>query len=277
MEKLKTAPIPVFALITLITATCIVLFPWDSIPHSMSFSDFHSEYTGLTIKMVLIFIISNWIIVKTNIKGLAGLSTNYKWKFKAYNIIPLYLIALGVLSTMSYDLTQIQLHNVLLLLVACLTVGLAEEFLFRGLLQSMFLREYHSQKNGILMSVLFPAILFGLFHLINLTKNDQIMAVLVQVVFATFIGFFFGALVLKTNKIIPVAITHGLINFSFSIPFLPGVNAEEQTGFSIAPIIITLPLLIIGLLIVKRIKKEDVAKKIKESFNQSRGSIYELK
>ena len=277
MEKVKYAPILMFALITLIAAGCIVLFPLDSILHSMSFSDFHSEYVGLTIKMALIFIISYWIIVKTNIKDLAGLSPDYNWEFKGYNIIPMYLIALGVLSAMSYDLTQIQLQDVLLLLAACLTVGFAEEFLFRGLLQSMFLRKYYTQKNGILLSVLFPAILFGLFHLINLTNNDSVMAVLIQVVFATFIGFFFGVLVLKTNKIVPVAITHGLINFSFSIPFLPGVNAEEQAGFSIAPIIITLPLLIIGLLIVKRIKKEDVAKKINESFNQSKESIYEPK
>ena len=103
------------------------------------------------------------------------------------------------------------------------------------------------------------------------------MAVVVQVVFATFIGFFFGALVLKTNKIIPVAITHGLINFSFSIALLPGLAVEQQSGFSIAPIIVTLPLLISGLLILRKIKIEDVIKKIDESFNHSKGFSYEFK
>ena len=277
MEKVKNAPITVLALITLIAVGSIMLLPLDSILQSMSFSDFHSEYIGLTLKMGFVFIISYWIILKTNLNSIAGLSPNYKWKFKAYNAIPVYLILLGILSVLSLDLSQIQLPDLLLLLLACLTVGFAEEFLFRGLLQAIFLRKYHTRKNGILLSVLFQAILFGLFHLINLTKNDQVMAVLVQVVFATFIGFFFGVLVLKTNKIIPVAITHGLINFSFSIALLPGLAMEEQSGFSIAPIILTFPLFIIGLLMVRKINKEDVVKKINESFDKPKGTSYEFK
>ena len=277
MEKVKNAPNLLIAIITLIAASCIVLFPLDAMLQSMSFSDFHSEYIGLSLKMACIFIISYWIISKTKLNSVVGLSRNYTWKFKGYNVIPVYLILLGFLSVLSLDLSQIQLLDLLLLLLACLTVGFAEEFLFRGLLQALFLRKFHNQKNGILLSVLLPAILFGLFHLINLTKNDQVAAVLVQVVFATFIGFFFGVLVLKTNKIVPVAITHGLINFSFSIALLPGLAVEPQSGFSIAPIVLTLPLLIIGLLILRKIRKEDVAQKINESFNQPKEFSYEFK
>jgi hypothetical protein len=40
----------------------------------------------------------------------------------------------------------------------------------------------------------------------------------------------------------------------------------EEMEFLIAPIILTLPLLIIGLFVVKKIKKEDVIKKLNESF-----------
>ena len=277
MEKVKNAPILVITLITLLTAGCIMLFPLDAVLQSMSLSDFHSEYIGLSLKMAFIFIISYWIITKTKLNSAVGLSRNYKWKFKGYNFIPVYLILLGFLSVLSLELSQIQLQDLLLLLFACLTVGFAEEFLFRGLLQAIFLRKFLAQKNGILLSVLLPAILFGLFHLINLTKNEQVMAVLVQVVFATLIGFFFGVLVLKTNKIIPVAITHGLINFSFSIALLPGLAVEQQAGFTIAPIVLTLPLLIIGLLMVRKINKEDVVNKINESFNQPKEFSYELK
>lgn len=201
------------------------------------------------------------------IENITGLSSNYDWKFKYLNSIPIYLMIIGVLGVISKDLTQIHIGNVLLLLLACLTVGFAEEFLFRGLLQSIFLKKYHSYKNGILISISISAIIFGLFHLINLTKNDNVFAVIVQVVFAMFIGFFFGVLVLKTNKIIPIAVTHGLINFFFSIAFLPGMAVMEETGFSIVPIILTLPLLISGLFVVKKIRKEDVIKKINESFN----------
>ena len=270
MKKIKNISPVLFSFFTLFAFGIIVLLPIDAILIKMSLSDFHSEYIGLTIKMVFTFLISYRIIKKMRSKSITGLSSNYGWKFKYLNIIPVYLIILGVLSIISTDLTQILIKNLLLLLFACLTVGFAEEFLFRGLLQSIFLKKYLNHKNGIFISILIPAIVFGLFHLINLTNNDDVSVVLIQVVFATFIGFFFGVLVLKTNKIIPVALTHGLINFFFSIPFLPGIEETiniEETGTSIAPIIITLPIFIMGLFILKKIKKEDVMKKLSESFN----------
>jgi len=267
MKKVKNISPVLFLFFMLVVFGVIVLLPIDTILINMSFSDFQSEYIGLTIKMGFIFIISYRLIKKMRIGNIAGFSSNYGWKFKYLNIIPSYLIIIGILSILSKDLAQIHIENLLLLLFACLTVGFAEEFLFRGLLQSLFLKKYISHKNGILIGTLIPAIIFGLFHLINLTNNDNVSAVFIQVVFATFIGFFFGVLVLKTNKIIPIAITHGLINFFFSIAFLPSIKVMEEMGFSIAPIILTLPLIIIGLFVLRKIKKEDVLKKLNESFN----------
>jgi membrane protease YdiL (CAAX protease family) len=256
-----------FACIMLVALSVIALVPIDSILLKMSLSNFQSEYIGLTLKMAFIFIVSYRIIKNLKIDSITGLSSSYGWTFKYLNSIPIYLMILGILSSISKDLTQVHLGNVLLLLLACLTVGFAEEFLFRGLLQSLFLKKYCSRKNGILIGTLIPAIIFGLFHLINLTQNDNVIAVLIQVVFATFIGFFFGTIALKTNKLIPLAITHGLINFFFSLAFLPSLHIVEETGTSIAPIILSLPLFIIGLLVLKKIKKEDVIKKLTESFN----------
>lgn len=253
----------IFSLFTLIITSLIVLLPIDGVLLKMSFSNFHSEYVSLIIKMGIIFIISYSIIIKMKNYSISGLSSTYNWKSKYLNFIPIYLIIIGVLNIISKDLAQLHIGNVLLLLIACLTVGFAEEFLFRGLLQSIFIKKYLFFKNGILISTLVPAIIFGLFHFINLTKNDDTLAVLVQVVFATFIGFFFGVLVIKTNKIIPVAITHGLINFFFSISFLPGLKVTEEIESSIFPIILTLPLFIIGLVLIQKIQKEDLVKKLR--------------
>lgn len=257
----------IFAIVALAALSGIVLLPVDTLLIKMSLSDFQSEYIGLTIKMTIIFLLSYVIIKKMNIESIAGLSSKYRWKYKYLNSIPVYLILIGVIGMLSIDLTRINIGNLALLLFACLMVGFAEEFLFRGLLQSIFLRKYHALKHGVRTSILIPSLLFGLFHFINMTNNDNVLAVLVQVVFATFMGFIFGVLVLKTNKIIPIAITHGLINFFFSISFLPGLKITEEIEVSIAPIVLTLPLFIIGLFVVKKIKNEDVAKKLSESFN----------
>ncbi|NNL01144.1 MAG: CPBP family intramembrane metalloprotease, partial [Eudoraea sp.] len=145
-------------------------------------------------------------------------------------------------------------------------VGYAEEYIFRGLLQSLFLKKYGLRKNGVFASILLSSLFFGALHLLNLTKPEYPTAqVLIQVVYATFIGFFFGVVMLKTNKLIPVAITHALINFFFLLVFLPGLKPVQDVvddSVSIGPIIITLPLFIIGLLIYRKLDKKEIIEKI---------------
>jgi len=219
--------------------------------------------------MSLIFFIGYMIISKNNLKPIAGLSNKYQWKNKLLNISPLYLFILGIASVASKDFSEVIPFNIIMLLTGCLAVGFAEEFLFRGVIQSLLLEKHAHKRNGIFKAVFTAALIFGLFHLINLFKNDNVLAVLIQVVYATIIGFFFGVLVLKTNKIIPLAITHALINFFFSLQFLPGLNTEQDNSSeetSIAAIIIVLPLLIIGLISLYKLNKETIQEKINASF-----------
>jgi len=271
---IKNIPPVLLACIMLVVLSIIVLLPIDSILIKMSLSDFQAEYIGLSIKMAIIFLISYRLIKKMRIESISGISSNYGWKFKYLNIIPVYLIIIGVLSIISKDLTQIHIENVLLLLLACLTVGFGEEFIFRGLLQPLFLQRYIKHRRGLFLGVFIPALFFGLFHLVNLIDSQEVLPVLIQVVFATFIGFFFGVLVLKTNKLIPLAITHGLINFFLSLQTLPNLNdasvnnvSQEVVGAALGPLILFFPLFIIGLIIIINMNKESTQEKLQASFN----------
>lgn len=255
--------------VTLIALGAIMLIPLEEVLLRIQFSEFSSVYIGLAIKMSIIFLIGYQIIKKNKLNPIAGLSTTYKWKNKLFNIIPFYLFILGIVSVSSKDFSEIEIFNVLILLLGCFAVGFAEEFLFRGVIQSLLLKKFAKTNNGIFKAVLSAALIFGFFHLLNLFKNDNIVAVVVQVVYATFIGFFFGVLVLKTNKLIPLAITHALINFFFSLQFLPGFNtlqnnAPEET--SITAIIIFLPLFIVGLTTLKKLNNDTVLEKINTRF-----------
>ena len=87
-----------------------------------------------------------------------------------------------------------------------------------------------------------------------------------------FLAFFFGALLLRTNKLIPLAIVHGLINFVFG--FSDILNSEivatdtnsndlvSEVINSIASSIVVLPLFIIGLIVIRKVKIEDIKSKI---------------
>ncbi|NNJ55099.1 MAG: CPBP family intramembrane metalloprotease [Bacteroidia bacterium] len=256
----------VIAVAMLVVIGLIMLMPTVVMFNKVLKNDFKAEYVDLTFKMGLLFLMGYSFIRKLNIDRVAGLSRQYPWRFKYLNFIPVYLFIIGFLGVYSRDFGLIEPTNLILLLIACLMVGFAEEYLFRGVLQSIFLKKYAKRKNGILMSVLLTSLFFGFFHLINLANNDNTWQVLVQVVFAMFIGFFFGVLLLKTNKLIPIAITHGLINFFFSLALLPGIKTiqdEATNAVSFAPIIVFLPLLIIGLFIYKKLDKKEIIQKLK--------------
>ncbi len=243
----------------------IMLAPTEAMFSKVINDDFELEYVDLIFKMGLIFFVGYSFIRMLKTQMLGGLTRQFPWRFKYLNLIPVYLFIIGLLSIYSRDFSQIAPTNILLLLFACLMVGFAEEYLFRGLLQPLFLRKYAARKNGVFLSILLASVFFGAFHLLNLARNDSVGQVLVQVVFALFIGFFFGVLLLKTNKLIPIAITHGLINFFFSLAFLPGIKTlqdEAAETVSFAPIILFLPLFIIGLLIYKKLNKKEIIEKL---------------
>ena len=249
----------------LIVIGSIMLLPAQALLLSVIQDDFKSEYVALFLKMSLLFVIGNRLVKMNNLETLSGLSKAHTWRFRYLNLIPVYLFILGLLSVISRDLGNISSLNMLLLLAACLMVGFAEEYLFRGFLQSFLLKKNRSKKQGIFLSILSSSVFFGLFHLLNLVKNDNAGQVVVQVIFATFIGFFFGALLLKTNKLFPIAITHGLTNFFFSLALLPGIKAPENTAsetVSLAPIILFLPLLIAGVLSFRKLDRKEILEKI---------------
>jgi membrane protease YdiL (CAAX protease family) len=255
----------IITLAVLAVIALIMLMPTQAIFNKIFNDDFTLEYVDRTFKMGLIFLIGFRFIKMLKIQTLAGLSRHFHWRFSYLNLIPAYLIIIALLGLSAQDLSTIAPTNLMLLLLGCLMVGFAEEYMFRGLLQPLFLKKYGSRKNGIFISILLTSVFFGVFHLLNLVKNDNVGQVLIQVVFAMFIGFFFGVLVLKTNKLLPVAITHGLINFFFSLAFLPGLKTGQDDvvdTVSFAPIILTLPLFIIGLLIYKKLDKKEIIKKI---------------
>lgn len=242
-----------------------ILMPTEAILGKLTNDDFKLEFIQLFFKMALLFLLGYGLIRMLKIKTLAGLSREFPWRFKYLNLIPVYLFIIGLLSVISKDFSLIDISNLLLLLFACLAVGFAEEYIFRGLFQPLFLKKYGLRKNGIFTSILLTSLFFGAFHLLNLTKNDNTAQVLIQVIYATFIGFFFGVVVLKTNKLIPVAITHALIDFFFLLSFLPGIKVSQEVlddSVSIAPIIITLPLFIIGLFIYRKLDKKAIIQKL---------------
>lgn len=129
-------------------------------------------------------------------------------------------------------------------IVICLLVGLAEEYIFRGLLISLFLKVLH---NNALGAVVGSSIMFGLIHLINL-KSLPFGYVSSQVIFAAAVGILFGTIYIKTNNLSIVIILHALRDmfpmFSDTL-----VAQMSKTQFSMATLYVTAIFLLITFII----------------------------
>ena len=275
---MKNASPFALGLLAVLVIGLVMQIPFDKIFTEDSYSTFQVEYIPLTLKMSLIFLVSLVGIRTLGLKSLSGSSSDYKWTSRLLNLIPAYLFLIGMASFIAKDLSAIDISNLLLLLLACLMVGFAEEFMFRGFLQPLFIRRYILKKNGLFLGIIFPAGFFGASHLLNLTVNDNILQVMVQAIYAVLIGFFVGVLLLKTNKLLPIAITHGLINFFFLFNSLSGLNnltdlsSESPSDMNLLaqilqsaiPLIIFMPLFVIGLILLRRIEKEQILEKLEK-------------
>lgn len=246
----------------------ILALPVDKLLSNMMLSDFQKESIGELLKNGIIILLAIFAIKKFDVFNLSGLSKKFKWTNKLLAFSPIYLIIIGGLSILSMDISDAKPVDFALLFSQKMSVGFSEEFVFRGLICTILVKEFIHKKNGVLLSVLIPALLFGVLHLLDF-KIENTASEISQLLYAIYFGVFFGAVLFRTNRLIPIAIIHGLIDFVFGFDSLIGkelpVESLDKISELISAIIssvLVLPLLIIGFYIIKKIKKEDILEKI---------------
>ncbi len=253
--------------ITLILFLGILKLPLNNLLQKFDLPNQQLDNIVRLIKNLVIIILAIIAIKKLKLVELSGLSKHIKLQNKFLILIPLYLVLIGVLSLSGIGLSSVSAFDMILLSLAMLSVGFVEEFIFRGILQSVFLKKYSHKKNGILISIFIPAALFGGLHLLNLNASN-IAASISQSVYAFFIGVSFGAILLKTGKLMPLVVIHGLIDIVFSIPMLLNDNAmtgeleQQNIGEAIGSMLVVLPLFVVGLFIIRKISSESIQEKI---------------
>lgn len=109
-------------------------------------------------------------------------------------------------------------------ILTMLNVGFIEEVVFRGFLFRMM------QKDNLKIAILVNSLTFGIGHIINLFNGADLVPTLLQVGYATAVGYLFVTITYKSGSIIPCIIAHSLNN-SFSV-----FNAENEISTYIVPI-----------------------------------------
>lgn len=156
----------------------------------------------------------------------------------------LYFIPLAVISTasiwggISFDITLT--YAVLGVISMCL-VGFLEELIFRGMLFKGM------SKNGIISAVIVSSLTFGAGHIVNLLTGAPLVETLLQLVYASAVGFCYTAIFIRGKSIVPCIISHAFVN-SMSV-------FSAETGTETALIIAAVQTVIsigYGLVILKK-------------------------
>ena len=91
-------------------------------------------------------------------------------------------------------------------IINMINIGFIEEIIFRGFLFKMI------EKDSVKTAILISAITFGIGHIINLFNGADFIKTLMQICYATSIGYLFVIIFYKSKSLIPCIITHSLVN-----------------------------------------------------------------
>jgi membrane protease YdiL (CAAX protease family) len=139
-----------------------------------------------------------------------------------------------------------------------LVVGVAEEMLFRGVLLYALVRVWGNTRRGLLASLILPAVIFSLIHILQALAGQPI-SVIAVVLLNTFISsLWWGALVLFGGSIWPAVVLHACSNLVVQIWALYVPTIEPAAWAYTRATLLELPLLLMGIFLLMRISPRSV-------------------
>ena len=140
-------------------------------------------------------------------------------KSKAY----LYYLPLIVISSVNFwcGLTiQVPFLEILLYILSMCLVGFLEEVIFRGLLFKGMC------KSNVTVAIVVSSLSFGVGHIVNLLLGAPLFETLLQLIYASAIGFCYTALFHVSGSILPCILSHIFVNSTsiFAIEPTPSAN-----------------------------------------------------
>lgn len=142
--------------------------------------------------------------------------------------IPILAISIINLVDSASSLSDFSLAKFINVLVFCVFIGIAEEFLCRGWLQNEFIERYSDNKKNVITSIILASLVFGLMHITNLGAQTTFETIL-QIINATAIGVLFGSIYYKTKNIWTVIFLHSFYDFSI---FLGEMNMIKDCTYN---------------------------------------------
>lgn len=155
----------------------------------------------------------------------------YPTALLAYNLYAKLLFGLPE------DGTLLPLGRILSFFANMMLVGVAEEFLFRGVIGETLLEHFGTSRAGIWKACLLSGLLFGGAHLTNLVSSAP-LGVLMQCVFAASLGVLYAAIYFRTGNLWVTVFLHGGMDVMSML--IGGLYGTESVAESVSSYDITM-------------------------------------
>ena len=140
------------------------------------------------------------------------------WKSLLFTLPPLLVVVnnMPILSLAMGDAYIIHSAPVywLWFSLECLSIGLFEEFAFRGVILLMFAEKRRATRKGLFWSLILTSAVFGAVHLANVLMGAGLGGVILQIGYSFLIGAMCSVVLFKTRNIWLCVLLHAIYDFS---------------------------------------------------------------
>ena len=203
---------------------------------------FYGKYNTMFISEIVLLIFALVMLAvrkRLNILKSQGKSIIYGIK----RGMPIFVVSLiSLFSSLTGILGEnLNIPNLISLIILAITIGMAEEFFFRGFIQGEIVDAYGKSRKQVIISVVVSGVIFGLVHITNALSGQDIITTLMQVLQASSLGILLGSIYFITKNIWSVVFLHAFYDFAI---MLSEVNSYKDcinsTDISTVMLIFTL-------------------------------------
>ena len=155
-------------------------------------------------------------------------------------LYPIALISYNAYDTLLFGRPEgdmLPAWNIVWFLIGMTSVGVAEEFLFRGVIAQTLLEHFGTSRAGVWKACLLSGLYFGAAHLTNLTGSAP-LGVLMQCVFAASLGTLLAAVYFRTGNIWVTVFIHAAMDITSML--IGGLYGTQTVADSISTYDITM-------------------------------------
>ncbi len=219
---------------------CILLIVLYLVINSLCLQSFGSnDYRTAIVNTVLSLglIVLMIKLKRTSYYGLTRVKKPKKYLF----FLPLALIVSVNLwngININHSYSEIIFHILIML-----NVGFIEEVVFRGFLFKMM------AKDNVKLAIAVSTITFGAGHIINLLNGAEFIPTLMQIGYATALGYLFVIIFYKSKSLVPCIVAHS-VNNALSI-----FNIENNFSLYVVPVFLMIVPVLYAVYINKTVKE----------------------